>query len=159
MADLGVRISLSMARAQIMPASPTLVQNLNPPERFRIAEAMTVAMGLLVNVDSEILQATAGTVSRIMDAALAGEVAFNASPDHEIVTNYTANVRVSGSSTVVATQSLGKPTPDGNGVIIVDLTSTFAGLSTGTYTVSILATAPAGSADSAESAAFSLPLA
>jgi hypothetical protein len=158
MTDLGVSVVQGFGRSPIMPSSPTLVINLSPPDRIRIAEAMTVALGLLVNVPDEVLHATANTVSRILDQASSGEVAFNASPDHSFVTSYTANVRVFGVSTVVATQNLGKPTPDGNGVIIVDLTATFAGLAAGNYTVSILTTAPGGSVDSAESAAFALPL-
>jgi hypothetical protein len=50
------------------------------------------------------------------------------------------------------------PTPDGDGVIIVDLTDTLDGFAAGAYTVSILTTSPGGSTDSAESAPFAIPL-
>lgn len=158
MTDLAVTVVRGFGRTPIMPANPSLIVNLDVGERFRLAEVLSRAITLLVGVSDEVLRATANAVSRILDQASSGEVAFNASPDHASITNYTARVRVSGVSTVVATQSLGVPTPDGNGVIIVDLTATFAGLSAGNYTVSILATSSGGSTDSAESTPFALPL-
>jgi hypothetical protein len=88
-----------------------------------------------------------------------GDVAFVASPDHAVVTNYTARLRVFGNSTVIDTLSLGVPTPDGNNVIVASLTSLFAGEAAGTYTVSILTTSAGGSTDSVESNAFVLPIA
>lgn len=158
MTDLAAVIVQGTGRTPIMPPNPSLLVNLAIGERFRLAEALTRAITLLVGVADEVLHASANTVSRILDAASVGETAFNASPDHASVTNYTARLRVSGNSTVVATQSLGVPTPDGNGVIIVDLTTLFAGRTAGNYTVSILTTTSGGSTDSAESTAFALPL-
>jgi hypothetical protein len=159
MADLGVTIVQSVSgRFPLMPPTPTLLINLALGERYRLAETMTRAITLQAGVSDEVLHATANTVSRILDLAGVGEVAFNASPDHASITNYTARIRVYGNSTVVATQSLGVPTPDGNNVIIVDLTTTLAAQTAGNYTVSILATSAGGSTDSAESAAFSVPL-
>jgi len=105
---------------------------------------------------SEGLKLSANTVSRTWHDT--GDVAFNASPDHATVLSYTARLRVSGSATVVASQLLGKPTPDGNNVIIVPLAGFLAYRAAGDYTISILATDAVGSADSAESPPFTLPL-
>lgn len=87
-----------------------------------------------------------------------GEVSFTISQQHAEVTNYAARLRVSGNSTVVATQNLGVPTPDSYGVIVANLQATYNQLSAGDYTVSIATTTPLGTTDSAESNAFTLPL-
>src|SRR5689334_14037932 len=159
MADISAYVALSLSgRLPIMPPTPALIVNLDVGERYRIAEALSRAITLLVGVSDEVLRASANTVSRILDQAGVGEVAFVASPDHATVTNYTARLRVSGNSTIVATQSLGVPTPDGNGVIIVDLTSLFSGQAAGAYTVSILTTSSGGSVDSTESSPFAIPV-
>ena len=157
MADLSVEVVRRYGRQLIMPPfsvlSPfqgVLIDNV------KIGETLTRAITLLRLVQQEDIKLSANTVSHILGNT--GEVAFNASPDQAVITNYTARVRVSGSSTVVATQDLGVPTPDGNGVIIVNMAATFAGLATGNYTVSILATSAGGSTDSTESAPFALPL-
>ena len=115
--------------------------------------ATLLVVGLLL----ETLACSANTVSKILGNT--GEVAFTASPDQAVITDYTARLRVWGNATVIDTLSLGVPTPDGNGIIIADLTSLFAGKAAGNYTISILATSEGGSTDSAESPAFSLPLA
>lgn len=87
-------------------------------------------------------------------------VAMNASPDHASVTSYTARLRtVADPGTIVDTLSLGVPTPDGSGVMIVNLASLFSGKTAGDYTVSVLTTTATGSADSALSNAFTLPIA
>jgi hypothetical protein len=139
-----------------MPPVAAMVVNLADKENVRIAETLARAMTLLVAVGDEALRVVANTVSRILGDT--GQVAFVAQADHATVTSYTARVRVLGNSTVVATQALGTPTPDANSVIIVNIAATFAGLAAGSYTVSILATSPGGSTDSAESSAFTLPL-
>ena len=158
MADLAVEVVQRFGRYTILPANPSLFPASGIlTEAVRIAEVLARAITLFVLV-TEQLACVSNTVSKILDQASVGELAFVASEDHAVVTNYTAQIRVSGNSTVVATQDLGKPTPDGNHVIISDLTSTFAGLSAGNYTVSILTTSPGGSADSTESAEFVLPL-
>ncbi len=157
MADLSANIVQGFGRHVIMPATPFLFPAAGIlTETVRIPETLARAITLLVLVTAEELRGTANTVTGIRGNT--GQVAFNASPDHNAVTSYTARVRVSGNSTVVATQALGKPTPDGNNVIVVDMSSTFSGLSAGNYTVSILATSAGGSTDSTESAAFALPL-
>lgn len=156
MADLSAVATMHYGRSILLVPNPAL-NVFVVPEGARMVEALSRAITLLGLPDAEALRLYADTVTAIRGNT--GQVAFNASPDHVDVTSYTARVRVSGSSSVTATQALGKPTPDGNNVIVVDLSSTFAGLSAGNYTVSILSTSAAGSADSSESAAFALPLA
>lgn len=73
---------------------------------------------------------------------------FQASADHGSVSSYTARIRAFGGATVLATQALGKPTPDGGNMITVDLSSAMNGLGAGRYTVSILTTSGAVSTDS-----------
>ena len=119
------------------------------------------------------------TISRILDPAqsvvhpkadtvtiivgVTGQVAFFASVDHAVVTSYLAQLRVAGSVNVVDSQNLFKPTPDGNNVIVVDLSVTgalFDRNSAGNYTLSILTFGPGGLfSDSIPSAPFSLPIA
>lgn len=123
---------------------------------FGRSKIMTGTPLLLIVAISEGLKLYADTISRTWNDT--GDVAFNASPDHATVTSYTARLRVSGNSTVVASTSLGKPTPDGNNVIIVPLAGFLAYRAAGDYTISILATDAGGSADSAESPPFTLPL-
>jgi hypothetical protein len=136
MADLFVVVAHSRGRSLIMPPGAALAVTV-------VAEFVRVG--------------GANTVTRTWNNS--GDVAFVASPDHAVVTNYTARLRVFGNSTVIDTLSLGVPTPDGNNVIVASLTSLFAGHPAGTYTVSILTTSPGGSTDSTESNAFTLPLA
>lgn len=156
MADLARQVVLGYGRAGLQSTAPVLTTH--PVEAFTLSEVLVARRGLTVAVTNEVLHVVADSVSRILDVASSGEVAFVASLAHASVTNYTARVRVSGDSAVVATQSLGVPTPDGNNTIIVDLTATFAGLAAGDYTVSILTTTSGGSTDSVESSAFALPL-
>jgi hypothetical protein len=111
----------------------------------------------LVVTLSEVVKMTADTITRTWDGT--GDVAFNKSPDHATVTMYAARLRVSGNATVIETQPLGVPTPDGNGVIVAPLEGLLAGHTAGDYTISILATNASGSTDSAESNIFTLPLA
>jgi hypothetical protein len=87
-----------------------------------------------------------------------GEVSFTISVDHARVTNYEARIRVFGNSTVVGTKALGVPTPDSYSVCVVNLQSLYDLQSPGDYTISIAATTPSGTTDSAESNAFTLPL-
>jgi hypothetical protein len=136
MADLFVVVAHSRGRSLIMPPGVVLAVAV-------VAEFVRVA--------------GANTITRTWNNS--GDVAFVASPDHAVVTNYTARLRVSGNPTVIDTLSLGVPTPDGNNVIVASLTTLFAGHAAGSYTVSILTTSPGGSTDSTESNAFTLPLA
>lgn len=154
MADLSANVKVSLGRAVLMAPSPTL-SVFAGPENWRLVELLQRSITLLGLPAAEALSLYANTVTAIRGNT--GQVAFNASPDHVDVTSYTARVRVSGSVTITATQALGKPTPDGNNVIVVDLSATFTGLAAGNYTVSILATSDGGSADSTESPAFALP--
>lgn len=158
MPDLNARVEIGHGRSLILPAVPVLFPNAGIlVEGVRASETAGAVLTVLRGLPAaEAIRASANTVSRILGNT--GQVAFVAQSDHASNTNYTARVRVFGSSTVVATQNLGVPTPDGNSVIIVDLSATFAGLPAGNYTVSIFITAPGGTTDSAESTAFSLPL-
>ena len=135
MADLSVQVYGREVRSPIMPASATLNVALLQGERIKLY---------------------ADTVTRTWNDT--GDTAFNASPDHATVTSYTARLRVYGDSTVIASEPLGKPTPDGNGVIVVPLAGFLAYRAAGSYTISILATDAGGSADSGESPPFTLPL-
>ena len=90
---------------------------------------------------------------------IAGDVTFQISPDHfTTVTSYEARIRAEGSSTVIATQNLGKPTPSG-GSITVNLATILNAQAAGNYTVSIATTNASGTTDSAISNAFTVPLA
>lgn len=154
MPDLAVEVVHRFGPLLIMPPNPALIVN-HPGETVRIGEALTRAITLQAT-PSETIRVSANTVTAIRNA---GFVAFVASPDHASVTNYTARIRVSGSATITTTQSLGVPTPDGNGVIVADLVATLSALAAGNYTVSILATSAGGSTDSAVSNAITVPLA
>lgn len=131
------------------------LQVLVGKSQYTRGQIMGVAGTLSVNA-SESLHVVADTVTKTWDGS--GDTAFEASPDHAIVTGYAARLRVYGNSTVVATEQLGKPTPDGNNVIVVPLEGFFAGRAAGDYTVSILTTSAGGSTDSAESSPFTIPL-
>lgn len=86
-----------------------------------------------------------------------GDVQFTVSPGHATVIRYEARVRAVGSSTVVATRDLGRPTPY-NGVAVVNLAALLNSLSAGDYTVSIAATDAGGTDDSTPSGAIMVPL-
>jgi hypothetical protein len=131
------------------------LQVLIGQSRYTRSGVPSQALVLTVNA-SEGLRIVANSVTRTWDGS--GDVAFVASPDHAIVTGYAARLRVYGNSTVIATQQLGTPTPDANGVIVVPLEGFFAGRTPGNYTVSILTTSAGGSTDSAASNPFTIPL-
>lgn len=118
---------------------------------------MGVPGNLSRNVDAENVEVSANFVTTIRGNT--GQVAFNANTEHAQVTAYTARLRAYGNATVIDTEDLGVPTPDGNNVIVVDLATFFSGQTAGTYTISILTTTAGGSTDSDESAPFALPLA
>ena len=90
---------------------------------------------------------------------VSGLLSFTASLDHATVTSYEARVRAQGSATVVATQALGKPTPDLDNRIHVNIAATLNALAAGNYTVAVAATSPGGTAESTETSEFSVPLA
>jgi hypothetical protein len=93
MADLSIAIVQELSRMQIMPPPPAL--NVQLIVIMRLADtAPARAITQLGLPDDEVLHSRANTVSAINDNPAAGEVAFNASPDHAIVTNYIANIRV-----------------------------------------------------------------
>lgn len=92
-------------------------------------------------------------------AAQQGDLAFEASLDHATVTSYEARVRPEGSATIVATRNLFKPQPDEDNIILVNIASTLAPLASGNYTVAVAAIGPGGTAESAETTPYALPLA
>src|SRR5262245_28198107 len=126
MADLSVEVVRHYGPSQLM-AQPQNLSRTVPAENYKLAQTVAAARRLDVLLSSENVRVSSNTVSRILGNT--GQVAFVVSADAPSVTNYTARVRVYGLSTVVATQNLGVPAYDGNNVIIVDMSSTFAGLS------------------------------
>jgi len=91
-------------------------------------------------------------------------VSFAASPDQAVtvggvavVTDYTVRVLAVGSSTVVFSRSIGKPTPDATNAITVPIGWTaaqIAALPSGTYILVTTVTGPGGTADSMPSDPF-----
>jgi hypothetical protein len=82
------------------------------------------------------------------------KVAFTASVDHDTrVTNYLFEVFASGvdpsTTPPVAWSDLGKPAPASNREILVDRTALIEALAAGTYTTTVRAVGPGGSARSA----------
>jgi hypothetical protein len=92
-------------------------------------------------------------------ATALGSFTFGASPDHVIVTSYEVRIRPSGSSTIVATQNLGKPTPDEDFLILVNIAQTLNPLPTGNYTAAVAAIAPGGTTESSSTSEYFVPLA
>jgi hypothetical protein len=90
-----------------------------------------------------------------------GEVRFTVT-DHADTDSYEIRVREEGSSTVIASEDIGKPTPSGNNTITVDITdflgTVYGSFGAGDYTVSVAAINGEGENDSALATAFSLPL-
>lgn len=87
-----------------------------------------------------------------------GELSFRMSPDHPTVTSYEARVRSQGSSTILATQNLGKPTPDEDGICYVNIAALLNAQAAGNYEVTVAAISPSGTTDSSVSNAFTVPL-
>ncbi len=89
-----------------------------------------------------------------------GDILWVPSSDHYTLTNYEVRIRVSGSSTISATVNVGLPPIwAGTGKCYANISGTCSTLSAGNYTASVAAVAAGGTTDSAESDAFSLPLA
>lgn len=86
-------------------------------------------------------------------ASLAKEIEFTASADHASITSYELRVysAVPGGAPV-ATQDLGKPTPDGDNKIVVDIGATLAALAVGDYVLVVAAIGDSGTAESVEAA-------
>jgi hypothetical protein len=79
---------------------------------------------------------------------------FTASADHETnVDSYRLDVFASGQNPATATplssSDLGKPTPDTNGDISVDITAFIGALASGNYTLTVTAIGPGGTTRSA----------
>ncbi len=92
---------------------------------------------------------------------------FAASPDHSLqsggqnlVTSYLARVQPSGSSTVVFSRSLGKPTPNGSNNISTSIGWTAAELGAipgGNYVLIVATIGPGGTTDNIPSDVFIIP--
>jgi hypothetical protein len=95
----------------------------------------------------------------------AGVVQFVKSPGHEAANfiGYEVRARAAGASTViVAKHNIGRPVPNNQGVIAVDLSAFLSALPAGQYELSIAATDSTGTNDDlgvSESRAFVVPLA
>lgn len=86
-----------------------------------------------------------------------GDLAFAASAGHSTVITYEARVRAEGSSTVLVTKNLGKPTPFNN-VIVCNIKAILQALPSGNYTVTVAAIGPGGTDDSTQNVAYTVPL-
>ena len=142
----------------IMPPGGLPLSRAVTAESVRVSWSVLVgAIGTLTASPSESLRLSgANTVTTVWTPS--GFTAFNANAEHATLTNYQARLRLSGSGTVLDTRDLGVPTPDGNNVIVVDLSGMFAAHVPGNYTVSIAATSAGGTTDSAESNVFVIPV-
>lgn len=89
-----------------------------------------------------------------------GDIIWVTSSDNRSNVNYyMAQARAEGSSTVVSTLFLGKPVSANSARARVNGASWLNSLTSGNYTVDVLAVNASGSTDSANSAAFTVPLA
>lgn len=86
-----------------------------------------------------------------------GDLTFLKSPDHATAT-YDARVHPEGSATILLTIALGRPAPDVNGLITVNIAAQLTALGPGNYEVSVATTTAGGTTDSAVSNAFTVPL-
>jgi len=92
--------------------------------------------------------------------AVLGDLTFRMSPNHALVTNYTARIRAAGtSSPILSSVSLGVPQPDEDGIVTANLTSALNALGVGNYEVTVATTTAGGTTDSSASTPFSVPLA
>ena len=158
MADLNIRIG-RFVRSPI--SAPGVLPNLDrlvPGETLHVSDAAVVAsLGLSRMVTGETLHVVSNTVTRNWQGS--GIVTFQASAGHATVTNYTVHLWTYPGVALEDSVSLGVPTPDGNGVISVNLTSFFTGQTPGNYTVTIVATDTGGDGPPSEhSSPFTLPM-
>ena len=103
--------------------------------------ASTVSSGISITVDPT------GTFPR--------QLVFTASSNQSTsVDSYRMDFFLSGSTSAIRTQNLGKPAPDVNGDITVDISTIVQGLPAGTYFITVTAIGSAGSAQSAPSPTF-----
>lgn len=90
------------------------------------------------------------------------KVMFNPSPDHSVVDNVGVplvskyELVLSKDGKVVTQIDLGKPTPNAQGIITIDVNATILSLSSGNYTGVVNAIGPGGVGTSLPSPPFSL---
>ena len=100
-----------------------------------------------------------GTNGISIEASGLGDVSFTPSSDHATnVLSYEARVRAEGSSTILATKALGKPSITSSGKIFVNMRAILSAQAPGNYTVSVAATNNDGTTDSGISNLFTVPL-
>lgn len=128
-----------------------LFRNRLHPDFADSGSAVVIAIGLGQWVAQ-------GRVLVALDSADAGIVTFTASTDHATVTSYEVRVRSLLTNEIVASENIGKPTPDGSNEIQADMSTLFGTLDAGNYTVSVVAIDATGESESVVSHAFSLPL-
>lgn len=80
-----------------------------------------------------------------------GDLTFTASTEHSSVVNYQANLYTDGTTTLVDSLNLGKPTPDGSNLITVHLYSWLNGHTAGNYLLKVTAIGSTGSPGSESS--------
>jgi hypothetical protein len=77
-----------------------------------------------------------------------GVLKVTASTSHSSVQSYTAKIYTYGTTSLVASRNIGVPSVDYNGQIVHDLSGLLSSLSTGVYSVSVLATFSSGTQES-----------
>ena len=77
-----------------------------------------------------------------------GELRFKASSGHATVTSYEARLYAVGGSTLLASLSLGKPTPDGSGYIVRNLRTWLDSQTSGNYDLKVAAIDGTGTSES-----------
>lgn len=124
-----------------------------------------IALGQSTTFIATVLSENAYVLADVATTVLGntGEVAFMANAQHASVTKYRLNLRAYESETILLSVDVGKPTPDGNRVCLVDPTDYDADFYSqqedGNYSMSVEAFIGSTSTDSTERYAFSLPLA
>lgn len=78
-----------------------------------------------------------------------GELRFKAPADHATVISYAVRLYAIGGSTILATLSLGKPTPDSGGYIVRNIRTWLDSQTAGNYDLKVAATDAGGTTESA----------
>ena len=142
-----------LARVDFYSGSTLLGSDTGSPYSFVWSSVPAGSYTLTaVAVDADGATAASAAVNiTVTVAQAAARVAFTASTDHDtIVTSYLLEVFASGAdvntASPIASKDLGKPAPDANRDITVDETAFFNALAPGSYSVTVAAIAPEGSA-------------
>lgn len=89
-----------------------------------------------------------------------GDLTFNASTDHASVVNYEVRLYTDGTTTLVDSYNIGKPTPNGSSQCTVHLYTWFNSHSAGNYLAKVAAIGSTGSPGSESSTgdSFTVPI-